>query len=796
MLNNRKITISTAGSRTSINWKPQSISVAELFERLRKPLRSKETLAEYLKLKKSKQDELKDIGGFVGGELTGRRIKANVKGRDIIALDLDNCPPESTKAIIQRVSSLGACYCVYSTRKHSPAAPRLRVLYPIDRTVTAEEYEPIARKLAEMIQPEMTWFDPTTFQVERLMYWPSCCIDGEYKYYWEDKPLLSADGMLAKYEDWKNIAKWPRAPGEQKLREQTAAKQGDPTQKKGVVGAFCRTYGITAAMAKFIPEAYVSTDIDGRYTYAKGSTTGGAIVYDNDLFLYSHHATDPCGGKLVNAFDMVRLHLFSELDDEAREGTPVNKLPSYTAMTEKAGEDEDVRLTLYKDRQMAAAEDFEGISSDDDLEWLKKLEYGSKGRLEPTIRNLQIIMKHDPLLSKKWGRNDFTGRTMVLGGLPWSSRAEERPWNDDDDSGLRGYIETAYNIKSRQSVDDAWRLTSVEQRYNPVRDYLESCKWDGEERLDTLLIDYLGAEDTAYTRAVTRKTLCAAVARIYRPGIKFDNVLTLVGPQGAGKTTIVHKLAGDWFSDSLTTMQGREAFEQIQGHWIIEIAELSAMRKAELEAVKLFITKREDSFRKAYGRHSDTYKRQCIFIGTTNTHDFLHDITGNRRFWPVDVHNGRVKDIMAMTDSDIRLIWAEAREKWKAGEKLYLESGTEAEAKEIQEAHRAAYDAEGVILAYLDMPVPSNWEDLEPFQRVNYINNQPKDSGNTGKPLSVVCAAMIREEALKAAGMDSDRVYSSQYINSVIESTRKFKKAGYIRFKFYGKQRIYKRIKD
>ncbi|MCG6197251.1 virulence-associated protein E, partial [Anoxybacillus sp. LAT_38] len=175
-------------------------------------------------------------------------------------------------------------------------------------------YEPLARKLASIIGIELC--DPSTFEAHRLMYWPSCCADSQYVFHYGDKPFLDADGLLAMYTDWRNVAEWPQVPGTSQSHVRLATKQGDPTAKQGIVGAFCRQYDIYKAMETFLPGVYIPTDDgSGRFTYAGGSTTGGAIVYDNGQFLYSHHATDPCSGRLVNAFDLVRLHKFGELDD-------------------------------------------------------------------------------------------------------------------------------------------------------------------------------------------------------------------------------------------------------------------------------------------------------------------------------------------------------------------------------------------------------------------------------------------------------------------------------------------------
>lgn len=722
MTNDRKITISTAGNRWSENWQPQTITITELINKVSTPLRGKEALATYLNMKKSQQDNLKDVGGFVGGYLSGRRKKGCVKGRDIITLDLDNCPPESTASIIQRVSSLGMGYIIYSTRKHSPAAPRLRVMAVTDRTMIPDEYEPIARKLAYMIQPEMHWFDPTTFQTERLMYWPSCCIDGEYVFTYEDKPLLSADGMLNTYEDWHNVSEWPQVPGEAKLRERSAKKQGDPTQKSGTVGAFCRTYSITQAMDKFIPDIYTPTDKEDRYTFAAGSTAGGAIIYEDDKFLYSHHATDPCGGQLVNAFDMVRLHLFGEQDDEAKGGTPVNRLPSFDSMCRLAVADKDVLTLLQKERFERAEADFKDLGADDSLDdkaWLGSLKTHPKtGLTECTIDNVWIILEHDSSLKGKFAVNEFAGRGEVLGPLPWNLEDKRRFWDDNDNQGLYWYLEKRYEVTGMSKIDGALSLHSNKNSFNDVTAYLDSLKWDGIPRLDRLIIDYLGAEDTPYTRAVTRKAFTAAVARAYVPGYKFDYMTILTGPQGIGKSTLLFKMSKGWFNDSIRTFEGKEASELLQGVWIVEVGELDAFNRSDVGRIKQFLSQQADRFRAAYGRHVKEMPRRCVFFGTTNDTEFLTDRTGNRRFWPLAVGvNKATKDIWRELDDEKDQIWAEAVMRYRIGEPLYLSGEVEREAKEQQESHRKTSTREGIITDFLEQKIPKDWDKRDLLHR-------------------------------------------------------------------------------
>lgn len=336
----REFTISVAGNRHAKTWNPQKMTWPDFIKRISNPAVSTETADQFKAMRKAEQDELKDVGGYVAGTLAeNRRKKGNLTGRCMVTLDADNVPPGGTEEVARRVSGLGCAYVIHSTRKHAPASPRLRIIIPLDRDCTPDEYEAVARKLAELIGLEH--FDVTTFEPNRFMYWPSRCSDVRYVLYTEEKPLVSCDAVLDGYADWSDRTAWPRLQGEGKPIERQAARQQDPREKDGVIGAFCRVYDIPAAVEKFLPDIYEDCG-NGRYTFRGGSTAGGAVLYGDGIFLYSHHATDPAGGKLLNPFDLVRVHLFGSMDDDATENTPVNKLPSYAAMKDFAQQDQEV----------------------------------------------------------------------------------------------------------------------------------------------------------------------------------------------------------------------------------------------------------------------------------------------------------------------------------------------------------------------------------------------------------------------------------------------------------------------
>lgn len=798
----RKILLSVGNNRRSVNWQSETLMLSEFYDKLRIPARSTETMAEYLGLKKSEQDDRKDIGGFVAGSLAGTRRKAGaVTGRDLITLDFDNIPPGGTEDILRRVEGLGCGYCIYSTRKHAPTAPRLRILLPFDRTATADEYEPAARFMAASIGIEFA--DPTTFEASRLMYWPSCCADGEYVFYYADKPMLSVDGLLnaitEKYGDWKDVTKWPQVPGAENAYRKLALKQTDPLSKGGIVGAFCRTYDIYAAMDKYLDGVYAPADgSHNRYTYLGGSTTGGAVVYDNGLFLYSHHSTDPCSGKLVNAFDLVRLHKFGNMDDEANANTPSNRLPSYNAMCELAVADPTVSKQLAKERAQSAVSDFEQVAKEatdnESFDWTTELELNVQtGAIKSTIDNIWIILENDPNLRGKFALNEFAGRGEVLGELPWSPFTKRRSWSDNDNQGLYWYFEKVYRITGNGKIDGALSLHSEKHKFNDVKNYLSNLHWDGQPRLDTILVDYLGAKDRAYVRAVTRKAFTAAVARAMEPGCKYDTMLILAGPQGLGKSTFLDKMSRGWFNDGIRTFEGKEASELLQGVWLLEIQELDAFRKTDVARIKQFLSLRYDRFRAAYGRHVKEIPRCCVFFGTTNTAEFLRDRTGGRRFWPVDVGvEAQTKNVWKDLDGEVDQIWAEAVMRWRMGENLFLTGDVEEDAKAEQEAHREASSKEGVIYDFVDRLVPEDWNKWNLDRRMMFLNGTMQGEMKLVER-ERICALEIWCEAF--GGQIKDFKYADSIeINDILRTMPGWEKTvNSLRFGYCGKQRGFQR---
>lgn len=707
------IHLSTGNSRMEKKWNLAELELSDFRERISTTRRTSETVEQYRKMSKAQQDTIKDVGGFVLGTLKGgRRKKDTVLTRSGLTLDMDYGTPD----IMDEIEMFFDFHCmIYSTHKHTPEKPRLRLIIPLSREVTPDEYGAVARKVAEEIGIEL--FDDTTYEPSRLMYWPSTSADGEFVFREIEGKVLDPDAVLAKYKDWRNTAEWPVSKRQQTIVQRNIQKQANPLEKPGIVGAFCRTYSIRDAIDTFLQDTYKHSAMPGRYDYIPADSQAGVVIYE-DRFAYSHHATDPACGKLMNAFDVVRLHRFGDLDAKADPDGDPSKLPSFKAMQEFAVQDEAVRIQLGKEREQLAQSEF---NTEDDENWQTALELDKQGKVKDTMANIAAIVSHDENL-KSIVYNEFKGCIDVIGPLPWK---QVKPgFNDSDVANAKLYFERVYGIWSPTKFKDALlAVVAAERIYHPIKNYFAGLNWDGVPRLDSLLIDYCGAEDNPYTRAVTRKTLCAAVARVYEPGRKFDSILVLSGPQGIGKSTFFAKLGGAWYSDSLaiSDMKDKTAAEKLQGYWILELGELAGIKKVDVETVKSFVTRVDDKYRQAYGMVVESHPRSCIIVGTTNSESgFLRDITGNRRFWPVQVSEHGSHHPWDLEEID--QVWAEAIQAYKDGESLFLSGEVAQMAYAKQQEAMESDDREGLVQDYLDRLLPENWDNMDLYQRRTFLS--------------------------------------------------------------------------
>lgn len=784
--------IAVGNSRMDKKWKNKDISWDDFVARVKTTQRTTETVEEYRKMKKAMQDDIKDVGGFVGGHLKGgRRKKGNVLCRSILTLDMDYGTPD----IWEQITILFDFKClVYSTHRHTSENPRLRLIIPLSREISEEEYAAVGRMVAKEIGIDL--FDDTTYEAHRLMYWPSTSSNGDYVFEEQDGELLKPDDYLSKYIDWKDTSTWPVSSRQSEIVRRAVKEQADPLLKEGVVGTFCRAYGIQDAIKKFLAAVYEPSDLEGRYDYIPADSSAGVIIYD-DKFVYSHHATDPASSLLLNAFDLVRIHKFGSLDDRVSTTTSPGRMPSFIAMSEFAIKDELVKAEFAKDRQAQAEEEF------NDEDWQTSLELDRQGKVKDALDNFVLIIRHDEGL-QNIAFNCHRDGIDANGGLPWEQI--KGGWNDSDNALLKVYLSNNYGVYSPTKTKDAILAVATERAYHPIKEFLESLpKWDGVSRVESLIVDYFGAVDNSYTRAIIRKTMVAAVARIYRPGTKFDSVLILNGPQGIGKSTFFYKLAGDWFSDSLTLtdMKDKAGPEKLQGYWMLELGELAGMRKTDVEVVKSFISRSDDKYRASYGVNVESHPRQCVIVGSTNAESgFLRDITGNRRFWPVRISGESKKKAWEMTKEEVQQIWAETLVLYEKGEKLYLEGDDVSQATSEQADAMETDEREGLVRTYLDTLLPEDWDDMSLYERRNFLGGSEFGGENRvgTEKRELVCNMEIWCECFgkDAASMKLIDSYAIGAIMRKIHGWDKYagNKNGVVNFPVYGRQRAYARVDE
>ncbi len=792
--NDFQIDIATAHSRMAKTWKNKTTTWSKLVARCSETTRTTESVSEYAKMSREEQSNIKDVGGFVGGYLSGGvRKTTNVMWRSIATLDIDYGTPDLWDEF---TLNFGFAAMMYSTHKHTKEKPRLRLVFPLSRQVRPDEYEPLCRMIASKLNIEV--FDDTTYQLARLFYYPSTSRDGDFFFDYQDGKACDVDAFLGMYHDYKDVALWPLSSREGDIIVRQMKKAGDPTEKPGLIGAFCRAYSIEEVIDTFLSDVYEKTAYNGRYTYTKGSVAAGLVCYE-DKFAYSNHETDPASKLLCNAFDLCRIHLFG-IKDEGSKVTDNTRLPSYLAMQDFVAKDKRVKILLTKERQGQASDDFAGIDTADDRrseagdKWMADLDLDKKGSIKPTASNLIAILENDPQLKGRVWYNLLNKFVYVEGGLPWDKEATR--WGNTDDANLRIYMEEKYGVTGKDKIKDALVAVFTRHRKHPIRDYLNGLKWDGVPRLDRLIIDYIGAEDNELTRTMTRKHFTAAVARVMKPGCKYDYCLIVSGAEGIGKSTLFSVMGGAWFSDSLVTMEGTKGMEQIRNGWIFELSELGGIKKSDVEQVKAFISRQTDQYRPAYAQIMEENPRQCIFCGTTNETYFLKGETGNRRFWVIEVDASLRKhaDPRAAILADRDQLWAEAVQRYRDGEQLYLDADMEDQARQRQQKYNDNADdpLKGMVQEFLDKKLPPDWNTWDLNRRRAFIKN-PDPLEATGTEVRTrVCAAEFLCEMMGISMADKGYKYEARKVNKVLDDMG-WTKRPHLRFSLYGEQRAFVR---
>ena len=707
----RDLNIAYGNSCSAVKWSNKKISWGALGERLKTTIRTNETVEEYKKMKPKERNAAKDKGGFVAGELKGgRRNRESVASRSMLTLDVDHADQGFIGSYM--MLSPYTSY-IYSTHSHTPKSPRLRLIIPLTRDVTPDEYQAIARYFAA--EWGIDQFDECSYRPPQLMYWPTTPANGDYVFEEVEGEWLDPDEFLAGKE-WKDCSLLPTSSRESEVRDTNGKKAEDPLGKNGVVGAFCRAYPISRVMSEILNDVYAETSSPDRYQYIPADSIAGLHVLENDTLAFSHHASDPAAtGHSLNAFDLVRVHRFGGEADEKK---------SFQKMCDWAVTLNDVKIELAEEKKREAEEDFK-----EDEDWRTGLTYEPRSsELENTVPNLILILQNDPKY-QGFAFNEMAGRVQVTGPVPWP-RPEGNPfWRDADTNQLKASIDEHYLAFSTRNHDVAFSKVADDRSFHPIRDYLNSLPpWDGKKRVEKILIDCLEAEDNEYVRTVTKKTFAAAVARVLHPGIKFDSVLVLDGVQGIGKSSLFKDLVGEQYyceTLMLKDMNEKAGAEKLQGYWCVEVAELAGMKKADIESVKAFLTATDDKYRPSYGRTVESHPRQCIIIASVNgERGYLRDITGNRRYWVVKVKQTEQRRRWHFSQEDKDQIWAEAKALYEQGEKLYLEGDMIKQAEGAQMNAMEEDERRGIVEDYLNTLLPADWDKMELMERRNWLGEK------------------------------------------------------------------------
>jgi predicted P-loop ATPase len=679
-------------------------------------------------MSKDEQDRLKSIRGWISGaQCDGKwRNLKNVKSRNLLTLDLDYSTKKLAEALREGKSALGRCeYLVHTTRRHTEEQPRLRIFVPLKRTVTKEEYPAFVRIVSWWLDGKgatIKQVDRVSARPAQMMFLPTASRDGEFWAYRNEGKLLDPDHIFAAFKkergDWNDLSLLPLFDDEHALRKRVE-KAEDPTQKTGIVGAFCRAYRIEDAIETFLSDKYVPSDAASgkpRYTYTGSTSSNGAVVEDDGLFLYSHHGHDPCCERLVNAFDLVRIHLFGQEDEKVSQDTPPGQLPSWKAMNDLVRADEKAKAELIAEKLPILDEFFSDIE-DDDFEpteakpqeskskkttsvedlmgfdekpkekkknpwaWTNDLECDNNGRFVSSLANVTKIILNDPRIGPNVAYNEFLSRIALVGDIKTGIRGMKPVlckntvvgvnWSDHFNNAIRLILEeengngkVGWGLRVTDRDLNAAKDTAARQRsFHPVKTYLESLTWDGVPRIETCFSRYLGCPETGYTRQVSRNVFLACVARIYQPGHKFDFVVIIKGEQGGRKSTFVKRLVRDEWGGTFNAKfdDPWRIADQTVGKWILEMGEIHTFKKSDYGLAKEFVRRQRDDVRRAWDKEISELPRQFILIGTTNDTKFLRDPTGNRAYWPI-VSTKTIRDpidtdkLVAERDQ----LWAEA----------------------------------------------------------------------------------------------------------------------------------------
>lgn len=762
--------LSVAPSVSSRRWEAATLTWERLVDRAHNP------------------ESVKDCGGYVAGRLKGTaRKKGQVEYRSAVTLDAD-AASETLPAV---VAGLGLRALVHSTYSHTRAHPRYRVIFPImGPGLSEEEYPRVARGLMEALGEAQ--FDPGSTQPERLMFWPATANPDEYEVVECQGETATAQGLLRDFG------------GLQATPDHKAGPKRDPKELPGVAGAFNRVYDMARAVAEFhLPYDPVEGE-PNRWHYTPAESEGGVIVYP-DGYVFSNHASDPAYGRALSMFDLVALHVYGGEDRAA--GVPQSTAPAdrpsiQRAMREFAARPEIVTELVGAD----FADDETGEDSAALPEWVLGLHLHPKtGKPLDDVHNWDLLMRHD-LVLRALARNEMDLTTVTRRPFPWRTveAGKDDALTNADRAQISAHLQRAYNMPrpAQEQLNGVIDMVAQDNAFHPVVEYLEGLEWDGVSRIET----YLPGAADAYTRRVARLVAVQAVARALDPGVKVDNCLILTGRQGLGKSWFVETMARGW-TCTLGPIEGsglRDTVMAMTRSWVTVADEGFAMKKADAEALKQFVTLTHDVIRLPYAREHVKLPRRQVIWGTTNDAVFLRAQEGNRRFLIVEV--AEKLDFGKYSDEYVNQVWAEAVHIWKTSKAqyglkdnpgLFLSASEEAAAESVRSMATEEDSMTGLIQAYLDTLVPENWVEMSPEERISWLRDEEQGIVSGTHPIDVVCSLEIWEIALGRERGKHSRVDILQITNALKQLPGWFGPMPKpTRLPFYGPQRVFARLDE
>ena len=763
--------LSVAPSVSSRRWEAATLTWERLVDRAHNP------------------EAVKDCGGYVAGRLKGTaRKKGQVEYRSAVTLDAD-AASETLPAV---VAGLGLRALVHSTYSHTRAHPRYRVIFPImGPGLSEDEYPRVARGLIEALGEAQ--FDPGSTQPERLMFWPATAAPDEYEVVECDGETATAQGLL---RDFGGLHATPdHKPGPKR----------DPKELPGVAGAFNRVYDMARAVAEFhLPYDPVEGDPD-RWHYTPAESEGGVIVYP-DGYVFSNHASDPAYGRALSMFDLVALHVYGGEDRAA--GVPQSTAPADRPSIQRAMREFAARPEIVTE---LVAADFANVDGDEAgarglPEWVLEFHLHPKtGKPLDDVHNWDLLMRHDPVL-RALARNEMDLTTVTRRQFPWRAveAGEDDALTNADRAQISAHLQRAYNMPrpAQEQLNGVIDMVAQDNAFHPVVEYLEGLEWDGVSRIET----YLPGAADAYTRRVARLAAVQAVARALDPGVKVDNCLILTGRQGLGKSWFVETMARGW-TCTLGPIEGgglRDTVMAMTRSWVTVADEGFAMKKADAEALKQFVTLTHDVIRLPYAREHVKLPRRQVIWGTTNDAVFLRAQEGNRRFLIVEV--AEKLDFGKYSDEYVNQVWAEAVHIWKTSRakyglkdnpELFLSASEEAAAESVRSMATEEDSMTGLIQAYLDTLVPENWVEMSPDERISWLRDEEQGIVSGTHPIDVVCSLEIWEIALGRERGKHSRVDILQITNALKQLPGWFGPMPKpTRLPFYGPQRVFARLDE